>query len=195
MAPAVAEPAVDLSSIVSQITTHLDQIQALIPDYLPPDPARRKHVAANARFANETIVPAINATENYAPLGQTNILDIGAARHALALRDALRPLMVRMQALVDGGNYTIDTALAGSGVQVLQLYDWSKRHLKVAGTNALKPYFDDIAVKIEKTINHRPKKTDQGQPPAPAFMARRRVPIPENVDAIAELIAASGDEE
>ena len=92
-----------------------------------------------------------------------------------------------MQTLVDGGNYTIDTALAASGVQVLQLYDWSKRHRKVAGTSALKPYVDEIAVKIEKTINHRPKKGDQGAPPEPAFMAPRRIAIPDSVDDIAEL--------
>ena len=186
---------VDLSSLTSQIAAHLDQIQALIPDYTPPEPARRKHVAANARFANEAIQPAITATENYSPLGQTNVFDVEAGRRALALRDALRPLMVRMQALVDGGNFTIDVGLATAGVQVLQVYDWSKRHLRLPEAAALRPYVDDIARMIEKTLNHRPKKTAKDEPPAQSFMAPRRVAIPDDVDEIAELIAESGDDE
>jgi hypothetical protein len=187
---------VDLSSIASQIATHLDAIQALIPGYTPPEPARRKHVAANARFAVEAIPPAITATENYAPLGQTNMFDVQAARNALALREALRPLMVRMQALVDGGNFTLDVALATAGVQALQVYDWSKRHLRLPEAAALRPYVDDIARTIEKTLNHRPKKAAKDQPPAPqSFMAPRPVEIPDDVDEIAKLIAESGGDE
>ena len=191
----VPEAPVDLSSNASQIASLLDQIQALIPGYIPPDPARRGHVASNARFAAEVIPPAITASDNYAPLRQRNVFDVEAGRRALALRDALRPLMVRMQALVDGGNFTIDAAMAESGVEVLQMYDWSKRHLRLPDTDALRPYVDEIAGKIAKTINHRPKKAAQDQPPAQSFMAPRRVEIPDDVDEIAELIAESGDEE
>jgi len=184
---------VDLSSASSQIASLLDQIQALIPGYLSPEPARRNRVVANARFAAEVIAPAITATDNYAPLRQTNIFDVEAGRRALALRDALQPLMVRMQALTDGGNFTIQTALAASGVQVLQMYDWSKRHLNLPEAAALRPYVDDITRKIEKTLNHRPKAA---KAPAPqGFMASRPVEIPDDVDEIAELIAESGDEE
>ena len=186
---------VDLSSIASQIATHLDEIQALIPGYAPPEPARKNHVVANARFAVEAIPPAINAMENYPPLGQTKMLDVEAARNALALRDALRPLMVRMQALVDGGNFTVDVALATSGIQALQVYDWSKRHLRLPEAAALRPYVDDIARTIEKTLNHRPKKAAKDQPPAQSFLAQRPVTIPDDVDEIAELIAESGDDE
>jgi hypothetical protein len=187
---------VDLSSIASQIAAHLDEIQALIPGYIPPEPARRKHVAANARFAVEAIPPAITATENYPPLKQTNMFDVEAARRALALRDALRPVMVRMQALVDGGNFTLDAALATSGVQALQVYDWSKRHLRLPEAAALRPYVDDIARTVEKALNHRAKKTPKApQQPPHAFMASRPVEIPDDVHEIERLIAESGDDE
>jgi len=186
---------VDLSSTASQIASLLDQIQALIPGYLSPEPARRNHVVANARFAAEVIPPAITATDNYAPLRQTNVFDVEAGRRALALRDALRPLMVRMQALTDGGNFTIDAAMAASGVEVLQMYNWSRRHLRLPNTDALRPYVDEIAGKIEKTINHRPKKAAKDQPPPQTFLASRPVEIPDDVDEIAQLIAESGEEE
>jgi len=189
---------VDLSSIASQIASLLDQIQALIPGYTPPEPARRTRIAANARFATEVIPPAITATENYEPLRQTNIFEVETGRRALAIRDAIRPLMVRMQALVDGGNFTIDVTLATSAVQVLQMYDWSKRHLNLPEAEALRPYVDDITRKIVKTLNHRPKAAKPPAPQAPApqgFMASRPVEIPDDVNEIAELIAESGEEE
>lgn len=155
MTPVTEAPAVDLTSISSQIASHLDAIQALIPGFAAPDPARRKHVAANARFANDSIAPSITAVQNYPPLQQTNIFDVEAQRYALALRDAVRPQLVRMQAIVDGGNFTIDDHLAESGVQVLQMYNWSQRHLRLAGSDGLRPYADEIGRTIQKAINHR----------------------------------------
>jgi len=103
--------------------------------------------------------------------------------------------MVRMQALTDGGNFTIDAAMAAPGVEVLQMYNWSRRHLRLPNTDALRPYVDEIAGKIEKTINHRPKKAAKDQPPPQTFLASRPVEIPDDVDEIAQLIAESGEEE
>ena len=191
----VAEAPVDLSTTASQIAALLDQIQALIPGYTPPEPARRKHVAANARFASDVIPEAITATENYEPLHQTSILDVEAAREAVALRDAFRPLFVRMQAITDGGNFTIDLRMANSGVQVLQLYDWVKRHLRLPEAAGLRPYYDQIAARVEKALNRRRPKP-AGQPQAPqSFMAARPVPIPDDVNEIAQLIGEAGDDE
>jgi hypothetical protein len=126
----------------------------------------------------------IAAGDNYAPLRETNIFDADAGRLTLALRDALRPIALRLSALTKALDYTVDVKLAASGTEALQAYQWAKDHLKFADASALKPYFDEAARVVKKTLNRKPKKP-AATPPTPAgqgFLASRPAPPAEDSD-------------
>ncbi len=74
-------------------------------------PARRITGARIVRFAEQMVVPMIAASDNYPPLRQKNLFDADAGRLALALRDALRPIALRLAALTGALSYTIDVRL------------------------------------------------------------------------------------
>src|SRR5260370_4187196 len=163
--PKTTAPSIDLAQLVAKMTDLLDQFQALVPDFTVPDPARRHRIASRARFAEQMVVPMIAASDNYPPLRQKNIFDADAGRLALAIPDPFRPIALRLAALTDSVNYTIDVRLAASGTESLQAYDWMKSHLKFADANELKPYVDEAARVVKKTLNRRPKHA--GAPTAP----------------------------
>jgi hypothetical protein len=179
------------------MTELLDQFQSLMPDFAVPDPVRRPRVAQRARFGEQMIVPMIAASDNYPPLREKNIFDADAGRMALAIRDALRPIVLRLSALTDAVSYTIDVRLAAAGTESLQAYQWSRAHLKFADANALKPYLDEAARVVKKTLNRR-SKADTPAPPAPAgqtFLASRPVAPTEETDDELEAMLVTADEE
>ena len=177
-------PSIDVAQIAAKMSELLDQFQALMPDFAVPDPVRRRRVAQRARFGEQMIVPVIAASDNYPLLREKNIFDADAGRLALAVRDALRPIALRLSALTDAVSYTIDVRLADAGTESLQAYQWSKDHLKFADANELKPYLDEAARVVKKTLNRRPK-ADTSVPPAPGgqtFLASRPVAADEEID-------------
>src|SRR5204862_6361998 len=88
--PTLATPA-DGARIAAQLTTLLDQIEALIPEYTQPDSVRAHLVASNARFAHDLITPTIAAVTNYEPLRQRNLFAVERGRRGLRPRDWLQP--------------------------------------------------------------------------------------------------------
>jgi hypothetical protein len=199
--PNATDSSVDVTQLAAKMTELLDQFQALVPDFTLPDPARRPRVAGRVRFGEEMVVPMIAASNNYPLLAEKNIFDADKGRLALAIRDAFRPIALRLSALTDGVNYTIDTKLAAAGTEALQAYEWSKSHQKFADANDLKPYLDEAARVVQKTLNRKPKKavTAPTPPPAPAgqgFLASRPAPPPDEDDDPefdAMLAAAAGE--
>lgn len=147
-----------LGAIASQVNALLDQVEALIPDYTQPDPERVPKVSANARFAHELIAPTITAVGNYEPLRQHNLFDVEGGRHALAVRDELRPLALRTAAIAAALQFTIDSKLAAAAAETLQTYQWSKRHAEEPAGAALRPYVAEMRRVVAKTINRRPAK-------------------------------------
>ena len=179
------------------MTELLDQFQALVPDFTVPDPARRHRVASRARFAEQMVVPMIAASDNYPLLRQKNLFDVDGGRLALAVRDALRPIALRLASLTEAVNYTIDVRLAAAGTESLQAYDWSKSHVKFADANELKPYVDEASRVVKKTLNRRPKGET---PPPPAtgqtFLASRlAAPAEETDDEFEAMLTAAGEED
>ena len=182
--PVANPPSIDVAQLSAKMTELLDQFQALMPDFMAPDPARRQRVAQRARFGEQMILPMAATSDNYVPLRETNIFDADAGRLALAVRDALRPIALRLSAVTDAVSYTIDTRLAASGTEALQAYQWAKDHIKFADAHALKPYLDDASRVVKKTLNRRAKASDTPAPPAGAqtFLASRPAAPAEEID-------------
>lgn len=155
-------PSPDLGAIATEVNGLLDKVEALIPDYAAPDPQRVRKVAVNARFAHELIPPTITAVTNYEPLRRHSLFDVDNGLQALAARDQLRPLMLRMEAIASALQFTIDNKLAHAAVETLQTYEWSKRHAATPEGVALRPYVAEMRRVVTKTINRRQQK-----PPSP----------------------------
>src|SRR5947209_18691578 len=117
--PTLATPA-DGASIAAQLTTLLDQIEALIPDYTKPDSIRARTVASNARFAHDLITPTIAAVTNYEPLRQRNLFDVERGRRALQIRDDLRPIQQSLAVITAAISFTTARQLAESSIGVLR---------------------------------------------------------------------------
>ena len=164
--PSEVSPAPDLGAIASQISSLLDQLEALIPDYEPPDPQRTHQVSVNARFAHELIPPTITAVSNYEPLRRHELFNVEEGLHALAVRDQFRPLTLRIGAIAAALQFTIDSKLAHAAVETLQTYEWSKGHAHTAEGAALRPYVAEMRRVMTKTINRRQLKAPA--PPANA---------------------------
>ena len=194
-------PSIDVTQLAANMTDLLNQFEALVPDLSDPDPARKRQVTQRARFGEQMVVTMIAASDNYPPLRAKNIFDAESGRLALAVRDALRPIALRLSALTDAVSYTIDVRLADAGTESLQAYEWSKSHLKFADANALKPYLDEATRIVRKTLGRRPK-AQPPTPPAPqapagqTFMAARPAAPAEDADEEFEamLRAAAGEE-
>jgi hypothetical protein len=154
-------------SVAAQLTALLDQIEALIPDYTRPDSVRARTVASNARFAHDLIAPTITAVTNYEPLRQRNLFNVERGRHALQVRDELRPIEQRMAVITDALAFTIDSQLAESGVDALQTYRWSQHHVKRPEGDGLRPYVEEMKAVVKKAIGRRGKAKASPNTPAP----------------------------
>jgi hypothetical protein len=155
------------ASVASQLTTLLDQIEALIPDYTKPDSVRARTVASNARFAHDLITPTIAAVTNYEPLRQRNLFDVERGRRALQLRDELRPIQQRLAVITDALAFTIDSQLAEAGVEALQTYRWSQHHVRHPEGDGLRPYVDEMKAVVKKAIGRRGKAKTSPDTPTP----------------------------
>src|SRR2546423_6989162 len=164
--PTLATPT-EGGSVAAQLTTLLDQNEALIPDYPKPDSIRARTVASNARFAHDLITPTIAAVTNYEPLRQRNLFDVERGRRALQLRDELRPVQQRLAVITDALAFTIDSQLAESGVDALQTYRWSPHHVRHPEGDGLRPYVDEMKAVVKKAIGRRGKMKASPDTPAP----------------------------
>ncbi len=93
------------------------------------------------------------------------IFNVERGRRALAVRDVLKPLAVRIRALADSIDYSSDDDLAGGGEESLQMYHWALRAEKGPNGPALRPYLDEMRRVVRKVIN-RSRKT-AGPPATP----------------------------
>ena len=147
------------TGLAAQAAALLDQLEALIPGYKQPDAARVRSVSINARFAQELITPTIAATANYEPLRQHNLFDADRARRALQLRDEMRPVQQRIAAIAEALAFSIDSELAEAGIEALQAYRWAQHHVRHHEGDGLRPYVDEMASVVKKTIGRRKAKT------------------------------------
>ena len=66
-APVTTAPSIDVAQLSVKMSELLDQFQALMPDFMAPDPARRQRVAQRARFGEQMILPMAATSDNYGP--------------------------------------------------------------------------------------------------------------------------------
>ena len=162
----------DIVTVAANISTLLDQIQDLIAGFEAPTPDRVRKVAANAKFGPALIPAMSTAAENYTPLSAKDFFDIETARHALAVRDVLAPLVTRMTAIASTVAFEGDRTVSDAVLGVLQAYEWSKRHIRDGEGAVLRPYVDQASVAVKKTINRR-SKTPSSPPAGQTLLAGR----------------------
>ena len=160
----MATPEQTVTGLAAQAAALLDQLEALVPGYKQPDLARARSVGINARFAQELITPTIAAISNYEPLRQHNLFDADRARRAIQLRDELRPVQQRIAAIAEALAYTIDSDLAEAGIEALQAYRWAQHHVRHHEGDGLRPYVDEMATVVKKTIGRRKTKASAPAP-------------------------------
>jgi len=148
----------------ARISVLLDELETLVADFPPPDPARVATVRANARFAGELVTPTITAVTSYEPLRARKLFDVDAGRKAIAFRDDFRPIAHRTAILASRIDFAVDDKLAEAAIEALQTYQWAKRTAKHPDGAGLRPYVDELQRVVEKTLNHRTKH----QEPTPA---------------------------
>lgn len=194
-----------LPSVADQMLALVEQMEKLAPNLRPHDIRKIRQVSSSAKFAHLLIAPTINAVMSV-PSVPKGIFDVDRGRRALLVRDLFRPLAVRIRALADNLDYSVDDDLAGGGEESLQTYHWAKRAEKGPNGPALRPYLDEMQRVVRKVINISKKKaaapSTPGTTPPPnaqGFMAAFRSPQPEPDDSwmpksiyeLAELAEAS----
>ncbi len=201
-----------LQAIADQFLDHVVQLENLYPNLRPFDPQRSARVSQQAKFAHLLIVPTINTVTSVASV-PPGLFDVDRGRRALILRDLFKPLAVRVRALADNVDFSVDDDLAERGEESLQAYHWGNRAVKGPNGPALQPYLDEMKRVVRKILNRTTKKagptTTPGTPPttppttappnAQGFMAIRR-PDSEADDSwmpksIYELAELAGDME
>jgi hypothetical protein len=162
-------PVVDSADLSTKLAAVLDQLAAILPADTP-DEARRRHVAANARFAGDLVPPTIAAAQHFEPLAEKNLFNVAAATRALQDNDTLRPMHLRLQALTDSLGFLIDSGLADAGADCLHTYKWSQRRVKQPGGDGLRPYVAEMQRVVEKILNRRPKRPTPATPAPQGFL-------------------------
>jgi hypothetical protein len=144
-----------IQDVAAQAMALLDQVEALIPGFRHFDTNDARRVAAGARFAKDLIPEVITTVTTLPPIGGINTFDVEGGKAALALDEALRPVVRRLSSLLDGVEFTIDNALAKSGGQALSTYAWAQKHAKGPEGVSLRPYLDGMTRTVKKALNRR----------------------------------------
>jgi hypothetical protein len=168
MADATSSSSTSTAEAAARISALLDQLEALVVDFPPHDPARAASVRANARFAGELVTPTITAVNNFEPLRVRKLFDIDGGRQALAFRDDFRPLAHRVAVLASQIDFAVDDKLAEAAIEALQTYQWAKRATRHPDAAGLTPYVSEMQRVVEKTLNHRAKHPEPAGTPAAA---------------------------
>jgi hypothetical protein len=164
--PAAAPAETSAADIAAQVIGLIDQIEALVPGFLPHDRNDAKRVASAARFARDLVPPTITAVTSFTPAA--GVFDAESGKAALTFGEVMQPVAQRLSALLDGVEFTIDSRLAEAGTRALSAYAWAKRHAKGPEGVALRPYLDHMERTVKKTLNRRKPTASPAAPPTPA---------------------------
>jgi hypothetical protein len=182
----VAEPrqsATDgpIDDVVTQVMALIDQIEALVPGFLPHDTNDAKRVANVARFGRD-LIPQVIATVTALPtVGGVNIFDVEEGKAALAFEVSLQPVAQRLASLLDGVTFTIDSRVAKSSGRALSMFAWAKKHSRTPEGVALRPYVDEMTRTMKRTLNRRKAV----HPPTPAPAGAQSLLAPKLAEAAA----------
>jgi hypothetical protein len=157
-----------IQEVAAQAIGLLDQVEGLIPGFRHFDTNDARRVAAGARFAKDLIPEVITTVTTLPPIGGINTFDVEGGKAALALDEALRPVVRRLSSLLDGVEFTIDNALARSGGQALSTYAWAKKHAKGPEGVSLRPYLDGMTRTVKRALNRRKSAGSTTSPSTPA---------------------------
>ncbi len=171
-----------IESLANQMAALLVQFEALVPDLQPHDARVIKRVAQTARFTDPLLAPTVN-TVNSVSIVPPALFNVDRAKQALMYRDYLRPLAQRLLILGGAVNFSVDSKLALSGEDLLQVYAWAQRAVNGPNGAVLRPWFDEMQRMMKKAINRRKKSSGPAAPPAPhpmqGFLAMRGDSQPE----------------
>jgi hypothetical protein len=162
--PANAEPSAE--EVATQVMGLIDQIEGLVPGFVPHDTNDARRVANVARFAKD-LIPQVITTVTALPLvGSVNIFDVEEGKSALAFDVAMQPVAQRLASLLDGVTFTVDSRLAKTTGQGLAMFAWIKKHARGPEGVAARPYVDEMSRTMKKIMNRR--KPVHPPTPAPA---------------------------
>jgi hypothetical protein len=119
------------------------------------------------RFAKDVIPQMIATVASLPSVDGLNTFDVAAGKTSLAFDTAIQPVIQALSALLDGAQFTTDSRLARSTGQGLATYAWMKKTAKGPDGVALRPYLDDMALTMKKTLNRRSKRASKPAAPAP----------------------------
>jgi len=166
-APADAPPT-DLSpDDVARVHSLIDQIEALIPGFAPYDIRDARRVGNVARFAKDLIPQMIDTVTALPDVIGTSAFDAVEGKAALEFDRSTKPIVQRLSALLDGVQFTSDSRLARSAGRALATYAWAKKHVKGPEGIELRPYLDDMALTMKRTLNRRRKPAKPSPTQAP----------------------------
>ncbi len=143
----------------------LNEMEAIIPDLTQPDITKIKRTSQGAKFGRALIPPMINAVNSYPPFQERNIFDPAAGQDALDYHGQMHPITQRMAAITMAMSYSMNTKLATSGEQALQLFQWAKRHVKQPDGGGARIYIDEMQSVVDRTMNRRKPRKPANNPP------------------------------
>jgi hypothetical protein len=167
-------PAVPLSpeELAAVLLAKIDEFEALVPNFQHHDKNDARRVSGIARFARELIVPTIATVTSFEPAAERNMFDVERSQMAMRRRDAFAPVIQRLSALTDGVQFTVNSDLAESGSQALNVYSWAKSYVRRPDAAKLHPYVSTMAREVKRVLNHRKPPVSESTPapsgPAPA---------------------------
>ena len=164
--PSKAAAAGSPEDVVTQAMALVDQIEALVPGFVPHNKSDIRRVASVARFAKDLIPQVITTVTALPAFGGVNIFDVEEGKAALAFDVAMQPLAQRLASLLDGVTFTVESRLAKSTGQGLAMFAWAKKHARSPEGVASRPYVDEMSRTVKRVLNRR--KPAHPTTPAPA---------------------------
>ena len=177
-APQAAGSAED---VATQVMGLIDQIEALVPGFVPHDTNDARRVANVARFAKDLIPQVITTVTALPAVGAVNIFDVEEGKAALAFDVAMQPVAQRLASLLDGVTFTVDSRLAKSTGQGLAAFAWFKKHARTPEGVALRPYADEMKQTMKRIMNRRKPV----HPPTPLPAGAKGLLAPNLAQAVA----------
>lgn len=163
-------PPTDGSTLdVAQVLALIDQIRALIPGFVPYDKKEARRVGGVARFAKDLIPEIIDTVTALPPEGGVNTFDVAEGKAAIDFDIAMKQVVNRLSALLDGAQFTSDSRLARSARRALSTYAWAQNHAKGDESVELRPYLEQMSATMKRVLNRRKKAASKSAPsPTPA---------------------------
>lgn len=159
-------PPTDGSTLdVAQVLALIDQIRALIPGFIPYDKKEARRVGGVARFAKDLIPEIIDTVTAVPPAGGVNTFDVVEGKASIDFDIAMKQVVNRLSALLDGAQFTSDSRLARSARRALSTYAWAQNHAKGNESVELRPYLDQMSQTMKRVLGRR-KKSAPAPPPS-----------------------------